>query len=408
AELPRELRARWFCCALIGSMFFAMPLAASDSISLVLGGDVMTGRGIDQILPHPGDPVLYESYVRDARDYVALAEKASGRIERPVDFAYIWGDALPALHAADARIINLETSITRADAPWPAKGINYRMHPENIGCLTAAKVNGCSLANNHVLDWGFDGLVETLATLRSAGIACAGAGATIEEAAAPIVLSIPNKGRVLMVAVGLPSSGIPMTWAAGDDKAGLNLLSTLKVETARKLARDLVALKRGHDATVVSIHWGGNWGYEIPVEQIRFAQALVDEGVDVVHGHSSHHPKAIEFRRGGVILYGCGDFINDYEGIPGREEFRNDLALLYRITIATDPSRRPHVSVLAFKREKLRLNRAPERDVKWLVQNLNEQSAAFGTEAILEPDGTLTIRAISPSATNAPLFNSPR
>src|SRR5437764_11039282 len=114
------------------------------SLRLFLCGDVMTGRGIDQALSHPVNPVLYEPYVRDARDYVAFAEKANGPIPRPVIDEYVWGDALPELEYAevDLRIANLETAITSAQTPWPEKGIHYRMHPRNIGCLTSAKISG--------------------------------------------------------------------------------------------------------------------------------------------------------------------------------------------------------------------------------------------------------------------------
>ncbi|HYY26547.1 MAG TPA: CapA family protein, partial [Chthoniobacterales bacterium] len=85
----------------------------NDPICLALFGDVMTGRAIDQILPHPGDPVLHEPYIRDARDYVKLADSANGPIPRRVDYEYIWGDMLSELARArtDVRIVNLETSI---------------------------------------------------------------------------------------------------------------------------------------------------------------------------------------------------------------------------------------------------------------------------------------------------------
>src|SRR5438552_3437803 len=133
---------------------------------LFLCGDVMTGRGIDQVLPNPVDPVLYEPYVRDAREYVELAETLHGPIPRPVPFEYIWGDALKELDRAetDLRIINLETSITTSEEACP-KGINYRMHPLNIGCISAGRIDCCGLANNHILDWGYMGLEQTVATL---------------------------------------------------------------------------------------------------------------------------------------------------------------------------------------------------------------------------------------------------
>src|SRR5215467_6347244 len=112
------------------------------AISLFLCGDVMTGRGIDQVLPHPVNPILYEPYVRDAREYVELAEAAHGPIPRPVSFDYIWGDALDELECAatDFRIINFETSITTSDEACP-KDINYRMHPANTPCITSARID---------------------------------------------------------------------------------------------------------------------------------------------------------------------------------------------------------------------------------------------------------------------------
>src|SRR4030066_2555189 len=111
----------------------------TDLITAFLCGDVMAGRGIDQVLPHPGDPILYEPFIKDARFYVEFAEKTNGRIEKPVTFDYIWRDALVELERVppDVRIINLETSITSSDDYWKHKGINYRMSPQNISCLTA-------------------------------------------------------------------------------------------------------------------------------------------------------------------------------------------------------------------------------------------------------------------------------
>ena len=112
-----------------------------------------------------------------ALGYVQLAEEVNGPIARPMDASYIWGDALEEFQRIkpQARIINLETAVTRSDDRDP-KGINYRMHPANISCLTAAGIDCCALANNHVLDWGSAGLTETLETLHQAGVKTAGAG----------------------------------------------------------------------------------------------------------------------------------------------------------------------------------------------------------------------------------------
>lgn len=130
-----------------------------NTIRIFLCGDVMTGRGIDQVLPNPSDPLIYEPYMRSATGYVDLAENLHGHIPKPVSPAHIWGDSLVELQkfAPHIRIINLETSITRNNNYWPGKGIQYRMNPENIKILTTPKINYCSLANNHVLDWNYTG-----------------------------------------------------------------------------------------------------------------------------------------------------------------------------------------------------------------------------------------------------------
>src|SRR6266513_2080107 len=173
-------------------------------LRLFLCGDVMTGRGIDQALPHPVNPALHEPYVRDAREYVGLAENANGPIPRPVSFDYIWGDALQELEnsGVDLRIVNLETAITSADTHWPDKAIHYRMHPQNIDCLSAVRISGCALANNHILDWGYEGLSETLRTLDSAGMAHSGAGNDAEQAMKPAVLGTSANRRVLLFSLG--------------------------------------------------------------------------------------------------------------------------------------------------------------------------------------------------------------
>ena len=96
---------------------------AARQVTLFLCGDVMTGRGVDQILRHPAAPELREPYVRDAREYVTLAERANGPIPRPVDDAWVWGDALAELAARQpaARLLNLETSITADGEFAPGK-----------------------------------------------------------------------------------------------------------------------------------------------------------------------------------------------------------------------------------------------------------------------------------------------
>src|SRR5215212_11870763 len=125
-------------------------------ITVALVGDVMLGRGVNEVL-------------------------RSLRPEEP------WGDVLPPMDAADLRIINLECAVTDHKQPWARtpKVFHFRADPPAIEVLRAARVDGCSLANNHTLDFEEHGLLDTLAYLEAAGILTSGAGPDGEQAARP-------------------------------------------------------------------------------------------------------------------------------------------------------------------------------------------------------------------------------
>ncbi len=363
-------------------------------VTLALTGDVMTGRGIDQVLPHPGDPRLFEPHVRTATTYVQLAEAENGPIPRPIDYRYIWGDALDELERAapTVRIINLETSVTTSDEHWKGKQIHYRMNPANVACLTAARIDCCVLANNHVLDWGTAGLVETLDTLRRAGIETAGAGRDVEEAGSPAVLRA-GPGRLLVFGLGAASSGIPEEWSAGASRPGVDFLTDLSSRSIDRIAERVRGAKRQGDLVVVSIHWGSNWGYRVASPMREFAHRLIDEaGVDLIHGHSSHHPRGIEVYRDRPILYGCGDLLNDYEGIRGYERYRGDLALLYFASFDASDGRLARFQMSPLQIRRFRLNRAPKDDTEWLRQTLNREGEPFGTRTEADSEGSLILR----------------
>ncbi|HEX7036274.1 MAG TPA: CapA family protein [Pseudomonadales bacterium] len=366
-------------------------MSADGSVRLFLGGDLMTGRGIDQILPHPSSPELYESWVRDAGDYVALAERVSGPIPRGAPFDYVWGDALAELERQQPalRIVNLETSITRSARHAPAKGIHYRMHPDNLPCLTAAGIDCCVLANNHVLDWGREGLIETLAVLERAGIAVAGAGRDDAEAARPAVLTAGAGRRLEVFACGVGSSGIPANWAAAPERPGVQYVPDCSRASVDQLVGWIVDRHVDGALVLASLHWGGNWGYAVPDEHVRLAHRLVDEaGVHLVHGHSSHHPLGIEVYRDRLILYGCGDLLNDYEGISGYESFRSDLTAMYFPELDARTGELTALVVVPVQIRRLRLNRPAPEDAAWLAERLGAQSRRFGV-GFAERDGRL-------------------
>ncbi|KAA5834583.1 CapA family protein [Saccharopolyspora hirsuta] len=357
-------------------------------MKLFLCGDVMPGRGVDQILPHPGDPALHEPYLQDARSYVAAAEERNGPIRCPVGFAWPWGSALRAIEEAapDVRVINLESSITRDGCFAADKGLHYRMNPDNVDCLRAGRPDVCSLANNHVLDFGRQGLADTLDALSRAGLRWVGAGRDAAEAHRPVLVGTP-RGRVAVFGCGAASSGIPGGWAATSRRPGVHFLPDLSDRRAAELTAEIRERTRPGDVVVVSLHWGSNWQYQVTAEQIRFAHRLIDGGVHVVHGHSSHHPRPIEVYRGRLVLYGCGDFIDDYEGIPGYESYRDDLRLLFFATL-TPAGELAELRMLPMQARRMRLHPASTADAEWLRDTLTRISADFGTEISLS-DGTL-------------------
>jgi len=360
-------------------------------------GDVMLGRGIDQILPHPGNPEIHEEYMKSARGYVEIAEKRNGPIPSPLGYSYVWGEVLEELEriSPDLKIVNLETSVTKSNDYWKGKEINYRMNPENINCLREVRIDCCSLANNHVLDWGYSGLKETLETLNRAGIKNAGAGRTIEEAQAPAMMKIKGKGRILIFSYGVITSGIPLNWKASTEKPGINLIENLTDERVKSIKERIEKIKEQGDIVIMSIHWGGNWGYEIPSAQIKFAHKLIDEaGVDVIHGHSSHHVKGLEVYRDKLIIYGSGDFLNDYEGISGYEHFRGDLGLMYFVSVEPSTGKLLQLQMTPTQIKYFKVNKASEKDGVWLRDILNREGRKFGTQARLTKDGALLLEWI--------------
>lgn len=366
----------------------------SAAVTLLLGGDVMLGRGVDQILPHPGEPELREPHLRDARGYVRLAEHANGPVPRPVDWQWPWGEVLALLDdaAPDVRLINLETTITAGGEFAEHKMVCYRMHPDNAPALTALRPDVCALANNHILDFGYQGLTDTLAALAAAGIQGVGAGADLATARRHAVISARGEHRVLVGAVAMKSAGVPESWAARHDRPGVWLVRDPSLrDVAAEVAAEVLAHKRDGDVAVVSVHWGSNWGYALAPSEIAFAHRLIDAGIDIVHGHSSHHPRPIEIYRGKPILYGCGDVIDDYEGITGHEPFRGDLRLLYLADVDPVGGEGISLRMIPMRVRRMRLERASQADTEWLRKTIEHTSHRFGIQVAARSDDLLEV-----------------
>src|SRR5215211_4082640 len=265
-------------------------------ITLAVMGDVMLGRNVAEALSYRMRP------------------------EEP------WGDVMPLLNEADLRIANLECAITDKDRPWirTAKVFHFRTSPSAVETLLIARIDACSLANNHTLDFEEQGLLDTLEYLDAAGIRHAGAGRNLEEAARPAILDAPDGEKVALLAF---TDNEP-PFVAGVDRPGTNYLPTsLEPEVLDRVEAAIAgAREAGADTILFSNHWGPNM-VERPRHIFRrFARSVVDRGADVYYGHSAHVFQGVEVYRGKPILYDTGDFIDDY---AVDERLRNDRSFVF-------------------------------------------------------------------------------
>jgi poly-gamma-glutamate synthesis protein (capsule biosynthesis protein) len=228
--------------------------------------------------------------------------------------------------------------------------------------------------------------------LDRAGVAHAGAGRTAARAASAAVLEVAGRGRVLVFSFASTTSGVARIWGATSRRPGINLLADLSGATVQRVTRPLQRLTQPGDVAIASVHLGANWGYGVPEEHVRFARRLVAAGFDIVHGHSSHHVRPFEVYPDRLILYGCGDLLNDYEGIAGHEALRGDLTLIYLVDVEAGHGRLVPARLAPMRIERFRLRRASDADGRWLSQLLERLGGPFGTGVQGRADDTFTVR----------------
>jgi poly-gamma-glutamate synthesis protein (capsule biosynthesis protein) len=326
-------------------------------ITLALTGDVMLGRQVNKAL----------------------------RIMSPEQ---PWGDVLPLLLSADLRIVNLECAITDSEQPWTRtpKVFHFRADPSTVEVLRAARVNGCSLANNHTLDFEQRGLLDTLEHLKVAGIRYAGAGRSRKEVARPALLAARSADRTSRVALLAFTNNEPL-FAAGPDRPGTNYLPvSLEPDVLRRVEAAVTAAREaGAETVVFSNHWGPNMVQRPSTLFRRFARAVVDRGVDVYYGHSAHVFQGVEIYRGKPILYDTGDFIDDYVVDP---RLRNDWSFLFKISLEGGEFRRLELSPVTLPYARVHLAKGSEQEA--ILDRMEHLSGEMGT-AFVRREGRLVL-----------------
>ncbi len=245
-------------------------------------------------------------------------------------FAYPWGDTLDVFRSADVRFCNLECVISDKGEPWSItpKVFHFRSDRKNVSVLKNARIDCVSLANNHVLDYGYDAFFEMFEILKEEKIHYAGAGNDVEEARKPAVFEVGG------CRIGLTDN--EPIWEATNERSGTFYMPISAKGEERsntgEFSRDLMNLikrtKADVDILIVSAHWGSNWGYRPEPEHVGFSHFLVDCGADIVFGHSCHVFRGVEIYQNRPIIYSAGDFIDDY-AVDSDE--RNDESFIFLV-----------------------------------------------------------------------------
>jgi poly-gamma-glutamate synthesis protein (capsule biosynthesis protein) len=270
--------------------------------------------------------------------------------------------------------VNLECVIARGGRPWARwpKVFHFRADPVALTALQRAGIDCVTLANNHVLDYEEDALLEMLGLLEQSGMAYTGAGRYDEEARRPALL----EARGLRVGVVAFTDNEP-GWAATPAAPGTSWIPITLEEQSLAPVREGISRARaeGAELVIVSMHWGPNM-VQRPSPLFRaFAQTVLDAGADLLFGHSAHVFQGIEIYRGRPIIYDAGDFVDDYAVDP---TLRNDWGLLFRLHVAQAAIRRIELDPVLI--DNCQVNFAAGAAHQAIAERIGALSAEMGTQ----------------------------
>ena len=316
---------------------------SSDTCRIILGGDTMLGRGVNETIKRLGP-------------------------------AYPVSALLPLLQQSDAVFVNLECAITDKAITYqgPPKAFYFRADPVAIETLKWMATRLVNLANNHALDADVVGLKDTLSLLDQHQIAHVGAGMDLTEASTPAILEIQG------IRVGiLGYCDHQPDFAAGPDKPGIRYVDVSDPVAIEQIKQEINHLSSQVDATIISFHWMPNWVPSVPPFYRRLAHELVEAGATIIWGHSPHHFLGVEWINTAVVLYSTGDLIDDYAIEP---TYRNDLQLLFRCTLSREGVTAVEAHPLKLDFARTRPATGPER--KWITERFAIYCAEVGSKIV--------------------------
>lgn len=302
-------------------------------MQILFAGDVMLGRLVNKVLAN-------------------------------AQFTYVWGDTIDIIKRADFSLINLECPVSSKGKKWNKtfKVFHFRANLDAIQVLNSASIDYVSLANNHILDYDIEALLDTLDILDKNNISHSGAGRNLKEAMKPAILEkklkpkpsnnnnpfhnvytekVNNNDNIKnTIRIGIISlTDNEPEWEAKDDLAGINYIpATLDPDRYYyRLQNYIEQAKTQSDLVIVSSHIGPHFRETPSVKYVNFAHKIIDFGADIYWGHSNHMPQGIELYKHNnnnkIILYDCGDFIDDY---AIDSNYRNDLSFIFLLHFLID------------------------------------------------------------------------
>jgi poly-gamma-glutamate synthesis protein (capsule biosynthesis protein) len=345
-------------CRVFGSRGFLLP--ALGTVFLILGLFPSAGRAETITLQLAGDIMLAGS-----------AEPTF--LSRGYDHPFIAARGL--LQEADLNIANLEGPITDGGALAAGKQYTFRMRPEAAETIRRAGFGLVSLANNHILDYGAEGLSDTLAHLGSQGVGFAGAGMSLAEARRPARITVKGV-RIAFLAYSLTW---PESFYASEATPGTAF------GRMEYLEEDIPAAAREADLVIVSFHWGQELSPDPKPYQVHLAHRSVQLGADLVFGHHPHVLQGIEIYRGVPILYSLGNFAFGSYSANVRDGM---IARLILKTGSKPAAGRIEIIPLNVFNPEVDVQPRPlsGESARRVIGDLSERSAPFGTAIVMEGD----------------------
>ena len=357
------------------------------------------------------------------------------------EFTYVWGDTIDIIKGADFSLINLECSISLRGKEWNKtfKVFHFRAHPDAINVLTSAAIDYVALANNHTLDYDVEALLDTVNLLSKNNIYHSGAGKNLEEAMEPAFMKKklkPKSNKICWtenydyeennidknaITIGVISlTDNEPQWEAKGNSAGINYIPiTLDSEIYYyRLKNCIEKVRKQSDLVIVSSHVGPHFREKPSEKYVNFAHTILEFGADIYWGHSNHMPQGIEIYRHNsdkdnnnsntnnnnkIIMYDCGDFIDDY---AIDSNYRNDLSFIFLLHLNIDKKnyqlgnnnnnannnkenvllRNGIIELIPIKINKFRVNTIPfdDSDADLIITKMFKRCTNLGTKCLID------------------------